>query len=473
MDRNYLQHTLKESSRSILLLGLVFAPWAYGCTYPWAAALLEGLLATVLLLWLAASVAGRRAPALPRTPLICALLLVGFGGFMAWNARFQFDPVSHQFAPIAPEGSRLPGAIDRACSGAAVFHAALMLGILLFACNAARVRVWRRRMMRVMALTGASIALLGLLQRASAAPMIFWQPGRTGCVFFGTYYYHGNAGAFLNLVLPLLAALAVRSFLHESKKAGRVLWFPALLVCLAGAVVNVSRAASFISALLVFALLLFEVGAAHRRRLAALRLLVLGTVVAGAAICVIALATGSGQAWEKWGWLRDQLNERNPRYIVTRVCGEMARDSGFWGFGPGTFAIAFPHYTNALGDAIPGVWRFAHDDYLQTLIEWGWPGAALWGVLLFGGIGKAFRGRDNPEPDRRLRFACGLALVGIALNGLVDFPFQIASLQLYAAVLAGIGWARTENPRGDSFPLREPLCAEAGEARRNDFALRF
>lgn len=461
MHRHFLHHTLKESSLWLLLAALVFAPWAYGCTPLWASGVLDSLLGTVFLLWLASVVAASQKPPVAATPLACAVLLVVMGAFMAWNAHFRHNPVAHSFERLSLPGWRLPGAIDGAASWSATLHAAVMLGILLLVCDLACVKLWRRRIMATMALSGTSVLLLGLLQKATNASMIFWQPGHAPSPFFATYYYHGNAGSFINLVLPFIAGFALRSL---RRGGGRAIWLPALLIALAAPLVNVSRAGSFLSALIVLALVLFEIKAACNAGSPISRLP--ATVVAGV-LCValgtVAAASGSAQAWEKWGWLKGQLNEANPRYIVAAICCDMVKDSGFWGFGPGTFALAFPHYTTPFGDAIRGVWRYAHQDYLQTLIEWGCPGFLLWTMLLLGAVLRIFRGRNHPESDSRLRFTCGLALVGVALHALVDFPLQIPSLQLYTAVLAGIAWSRA--PLGDSSGTISPPRAALRSGR--------
>ena len=435
-----LRQTLKESSRYLLLGSLVYAPWAYGCTLPWAAAQLDGLLAVVVLLWLAGCAVGRSRPMLPPVALSCALALICLGLFMAWNAHFRYNPETYCFALVQAPAGRLPGAIDRGCALAATGHAAVLLGFFLCVCDTAGGKLWRRRILAVMGLCGASIMLLGLLQRATGASMIFWQPGPSDGVFFGTFYYHGNAGAFINAVLPLCAAFGGRALYRQGSEGGRALWIPAFLLCLGAAAVNVSRAGSLLSALLAGAIAVYELRAARGRLFSRLSAVAAIVAVCGA-LAVLALTAGEEQAWAKWGQLKSQLkDEDNPRYLVNVVNWEMARDAGSCGFGPGTFEMAFPHYTGPLGYALRGVWRYAHQDYLQAIIEWGWGGAALWMVLLFGGMARLL-GR-HPEPDVRLRFACGLALAALALHALVDFPFQIPSIQLYAAALAGVGWAR-------------------------------
>lgn len=463
MDRLYLRHTFQECSRCVLLLSLVYAPWAYGCTYPWTSLVLDGILATALLLWIAACILGKKMPRLLPVPVISSALLILLGTFMAWNSHFQHDPIAHRFTRITPIWANLPGSIDATSVWSHTRHAALMLGSLLLAADAARGKTWRRRFLFTMALVGASIALFGLIQRATAASMIFWLPGHSGSLFFATYFYHGNAGAFLNLVLPLIAAHAAHSFQGDGNTAKKSLWLPSLVICLAAVVVNVSRAASFIGILLFAAIVLFELRHLCRKQIPLPRFSVaISVLLLGVALWAVSASSGSSQALEKWGWLERQLNANNPRYIVANVCLSMAKDSRLWGFGPGTFGIAFPHYTSGTNEAIRGIWRYAHQDYLQTFIEWGAIGTVAWLAILFGGIWRIFFSRGNPENNFLFRFACGLALTGIALHALVDFPFQIASLQLYAMMLLGISWSRAEitaPTKGDRQKRQEALLS--------------
>ena len=95
---------------------------------------------------------------------------------------------------------------------------------------------------------------------------------------------------------------------------------------------------------------------------------------------------------------------------------------------------------------MPGTWRFLHEDYLQTLLEWGWVGGILWALLFFGGITVSIRSykehaRRDWTPRRRvLQPLVITALMGVALHALVDFPVQIESIQLYVATYLGLCW---------------------------------
>jgi O-antigen ligase len=141
---------------------------------------------------------------------------------------------------------------------------------------------------------------------------------------------------------------------------------------------------------------------------------------------------------------QSQLTPANKRLITAKICLRMLPDAGWHGFGPGTFALVFPHYTGQDASLIPGIWRYAHNDYLQTLLEWGWMGAILWAIVLFGALAQLVhywrKRRDLSTSDRVLCFMTMLALSGVAAHAMVDFPFQIMSLQLYAGVCVGFGW---------------------------------
>ena len=90
------------------------------------------------------------------------------------------------------------------------------------------------------------------------APSIFWEEGRQEPTFFATYVCHGNAGSFINLVLPVIAVLTGNAFRPSGSDLERAVCVPALLVTVAGAFVNVSKAAMLITGGLLLALTLWQ-----------------------------------------------------------------------------------------------------------------------------------------------------------------------------------------------------------------------
>jgi hypothetical protein len=446
---------LAPVSRWLFLAVFLYAPWAYGCTRDWTIVLLEALIGAVALLRLAGWAFDGERPRIPWACLALSALLLAQGWLMAANAHGFYDVDFHQFVPVQSAWEHGPGSIDGPTSIQSMIRVTALLVALCLSIDLAHEAVWRARLLWVMVLAGASVTSFGLAERILGAPMVFWEEGRVATTFFATYVYHGNAGSFINLALPAAAVLTVDAFRQPEAYWQRAVCVPALLATIAGAFVNLSKAAMLISCLLLLALVLWQVpsiarawmeGAWGRVLAAALALML--------ALTVLVTAGGWQKARDRWEQL-PQLLRDNPREIAAKIARSMTQDSGWWGFGPGTFEDAFPHYSNPAGVSIQGIWRYAHEDYLQTAIEWGWTGAAWWGVLYFGGLGLAavafVRG------GRIADLAAALALSAAALHALVDFPFQIASLQLYLMGYLGIGWStllRQPSPSGRHTRLR-------------------
>src|SRR4026208_1565284 len=137
-----------------------------------------------------------------------------------------------------------------------MLRGALLLGTILFVSDLSQSSRWLLRLWFVISLIGGSIAFLGLLQKATGAQMIFWQPPPPDeqlrvTTFFATYFSHGNAGAFLNLVWPLTAGVVIRAFLRRSQPGMRALWTIVFLITIAGVAANTSRMAQVVALVLL------------------------------------------------------------------------------------------------------------------------------------------------------------------------------------------------------------------------------
>jgi len=431
-----------DTPRWLFLAALVFAPWAYGCTRFWALNILRITMALILLLWLAGCIARRAKPAVPPLLLGTAAFLLLQGWWMIANAHYVYDSQNLQFVQISSLLNFAPGDVDTVFAVPAMFRLTGLLGMVCFVADLAQRPQWRRRLWQTIGFTGASLIVYGIYRRVEGSPEVT-SGGTEIYTFFANYIYHANAGAFINLVFPPIAGLAFLAFQVPKAGFGRALWLPAALLCIAGAFVATSKAGMVITALLSVILVWWQ----WRFFMTQIRSVSSKLFIVYAALAIVATGAVISVGWQyaatEWGRMEGEMTN-NGRLLVYGACTKMLPDSGAWGFGPGNFMITFPHYTGYLGNEIAGVWEFAHEDYLQTLIEWGWIGAAAWAALFFGGMVAGwrdyYRRSQRVSPDRIFLFTTLLALAGLALHALVDFPLQIASLQLYVATYLGLAW---------------------------------
>src|SRR5258707_1256972 len=159
------------------------------------------------------------------------------------------------------------------------------------------------------------------------------------------------------------------------------------------------------------------------------------------AAALLVWSVGFKDAYRHWAELGKSLvSDGDGRFMLYgAIVRYIIPASGWWGFGAGTFHLIFPFFTNNLGTRLQGYWEYAHEDYLQTLVEWGFCGATAWFIFFGQTVARATwtlgrRYRRWSGNTRRFAIASLLALETILVHATVDFPMQIASLQLYTAV---------------------------------------
>jgi hypothetical protein len=443
-----------EAARWLLLANIALSAWLYGGTRPWTREAIAWLLLANTALFAAGLLARPRPPRIPPLPAAAAAFLAAQGWFLAWNAGKQFIAAAGVFVDRSQPLPGWAGYLDQALVLQPMLLATGLLGAFATACDMCANRVWRNRLWVALAATGAGIVALGLAQRLTDAPSIFWDLDRNiGNTFFAVFRYHANAGAFINRALPLAAALALQSFQPGNHKAGRVFWMLAAPTMAAAAFVNVSRAANAISAAIIvlFAAWAATLGPAGKSTRRGAAIAGLATVLAGVALLAVSFGTEKTVARWHLGALAQLAPESGRAQAYKIIVAESLPGAGVFGTGPGTFECVFETHRARSGIPLAGRFDFAHSDALQTILEWGWAGGAAWFAILGGALlVSAANAAKNPSAGTRtLSAACTLSIAGALAHGCIDFPFQIPSIQLFALCTAALAWqaGRRTHPR--------------------------
>ncbi len=425
----------------VFVLGLtaLYAPLAFGCTTPATQYGLDAMLALAFLLWLIGKFLDRQMPRVPLVAIGILILLLVLGGTQALNPRYEFVKEGWYFKNIEGFVPFLPWTVDQRVTLEQLIHLSALGLAFIVAADLARDWQLRWNLLQIVAISGMVVAILGMLQQATGSEILPFLPEpkrrNMGAQFFGGFYYHANASAFLNLVWPAAFALFLRAQAKEWHLR-KNLWLVSFLLCFIGLLVNVSKAGHVMAGvgLVLTAVFFFQVLPPVWRQPSIPMIVVTSIVIiAAAGLFILPTLDTSTKRWESTV-TSDYLTTRiQPHENVPRIAGE----AGASGFGAGTFRLVYPMY--ALGSQQRGFLHHAHQDYLQTIIEWGWVGFALWLGLFLGGWFRSAWRHFTYHPDASIAAAL-VALLVVGIHAMVDFPLQIGALQFFVAIHLGIVW---------------------------------
>jgi len=463
--------TLPLTARSVLHVArllfvgtLVAAPWMFGGAeaylLPW---IVWPLVASYLCMAVGWAAARERPPL--NIPLLAIPVLLGAAwGLVQLAPLFAADGALSAAAQLRSEvalespAGKLPISLAPAATQRQIAWLTLAAAVLLLAANLFSTAVWRRRLLATLAVNGALLAVVSMLQVATWQGHVYWiGPEVTGRLpAVGPFVYHNQAGAYFAICGACLLGWAL-----AERSSGKRTLPPVQLVvgvCLLGGLL-----ASFSRGALLAALASAMVAAVLAGRGLHVRKIAL--------VAVLLVAGGTGLVWltnatdhaeDRIASLADQSTyQQDGRIDHWPVALRAARH--VWGLGAGLGAYK---QINPLFEQRPyaRVFERAHNQYLETLVDGG---AVAIGLLALA-LGMAVRlfGRAASSSDSSLAAAGTAALVALAfqvLHGLIDFCLYLPAGLLLMAAIAGLvvlprrqrgGHQQTKDASAGPTPLR-------------------
>ena len=483
----------------LILFALAFAPWAFGTVHQWAIWTMNfigyGLGILTICHWSirrfrhvstsSHSLSHSYFPRSERFLLGLVVLTLAYIALHALNARATLDIRTLTFAYRESYLSWLPHSYNCPETWSAFWN---FLAISMFFFSTLH---WLRNdsafskafngtegnhkpfqphrtklLLNVLAGNATAIAFVGILQRLDESPKLLWlltpmintRPEYN----FGPFAYRGNAATYFNLVWPICLFLLLN--LRESslgaspgKRMGsspHLLLTPCIgILCLAPAFTT-SRAglSILVLQLLLVGCWLFTTEARNKSR----SLLKLGTFFLVLVVAYVSLSKSTG-VQRLSETIREILSgevktyhtyQQESRSDIYQHLTKMFQEKHVWGYGPGTFSSVYiahrlPVLVSSNNQKLVAWSAWAHSDPLETLITYGTVGSCLIGAILLIGILTPLQIARRSLFRSRLPILL-LPLVGFLAHSIIDFPFQVYSLNHLFVIIVAIIWAQAE-----------------------------
>ncbi len=312
----------------------------------------------------------------------------------------------------------------------------------------------------VLATNGFALAGVGLVQRLEGNGKILGFITAPASYFVATFIYKNHGAAYFNLILALTAGLSYWYFirgqrrLEKSNPAGIFAFFATALAM--AVLFSFSRAGTL---LMLFLLVLFlgvfvirqlRTPPEQRSYLSAVVILfllgsfvVLGTYTMRLSQVTVRMAELFSEG--------EHGSSVTARQIARHATWEMAQDNLVYGWGAGGFRFYFPVYQVKYPEITQDndqhlFWQYPHNDYVQSLAEFGLVGCSL--LVLMLGYGSWLLIRFHFWRNPLVLFSVFGLLITLA-HAWVDFQFQNpAILTTWCVLLAGMSrWVQLEETR--------------------------
>ena len=257
----------------------------------------------------------------------------------------------------------------------------------------------------------------------------------------GTYICPNHYAGFAEMILPLGVAFTLTGRLNSVLK---VFLGYASLVILAGIGASISRMGWLCTSLTLGLLGFLLVKRHHHYRIPALVALIL--VLVGAGLFYKKSTSARERVADLSSGLTAALSETDVRLFLWQAAGRIWLDHPWAGAGPGHYDYRFPVYRSQYLQARPGR---AHNDYLNTLADWGviGLGLVLGALALFGrGVLRCWKfvqhsSNDlSSKPSNRSALVLGatIGLLALALHSFSDFNMHIPANAIIAVTLMAL-----------------------------------
>ena len=485
-----------DLSGALILPMLIFSPWAFGTTQPWAIWCMNfagyALGALLLTKLFVRKVTGYPAPRwdnyssrsgtfsrrchpltrlLTNTLAALTLAVLAFILISALNVGANYNSSARVFEykshlswlPYSLDGQRTWYCFWTYLGQAASFWA---VADWLLGMTSAEERIFQagnvaektvpllparlRTLLWLLCINGAVLGIEGIVQRASGSSKLLFlvQPrvNPEGLSQFGPYAYRSNAAQYFNLLWPVCLGFwwtLQRTGGLRGKAQHWLLLFAAIMA--ACPIISTSRAGALVAAGILILALLYLAGTsffsfAGRAQDGSFRWGTAGLLVL---FLTVTLSLGWYFGWNSLAPRMEQIGEgyqyREEMYVAARP---MTQDYPLFGTGPGTFGTVFQLYRFSDETYWP---EQLHNDWLETRITFGWVGfASLLAAL--GCVGLRWFVPGGIRGSRRFVVLAWLGLGGCLVHARWDFPFQIHSTLFLFLVICAMLFGLSRNP---------------------------